>query len=92
MMTRSSLRPQRPQMKRRPLTTGERQIRAMQMSLATAIGLWLRIGTQTMSCLLSMFLTEGFLLRRLLVPCFINNQCSYVVEIPLCCLIFHLNY
>ena len=79
-------------MKRMPLTIGERQIRAIQVSLATATGLWLRIGIRTTSCLLSMFLTEGFLLRRLLVSCFINDQCSYVVEIPLCCLIFHLNY
>ena len=39
MTTHSSLRPQRPQMKRRMLTTGERQIRAMQVSLATATGL-----------------------------------------------------
>ena len=59
---------------------------AMHVSLATATGLWLRIGTRTMSCLLSMFLTEGFLLRRMIVPCFLNDQCSYVLEISLCCL------
>ena len=69
-----------------------RRQRATQVSLATATRLWSRIGTRTTSCLLSMFLTEGFLLRRLLVSCFINDQCSYAVEILLCCLIFHLNY
>ena len=52
---RSSLNPQR------PLTTGERQTKAMQVTLATATGLWLRIGTRTTSYLLSMFLTEGFI-------------------------------
>ena len=33
-----------------------------------------------------------FFIASSLVPCFINDQCSYVVEILLCCLIFHLNY
>ena len=57
MTTRSSLKPQRPQMKRRSLTICERQIRVMQVSLATATGLLLRISARTMSCLLSMFLS-----------------------------------
>ena len=43
--------------------------------------------------LLTQYVSDlGFLLRRLLVPCFINDQCSYVLEISLCCLVFNLNY
>ena len=38
--TRSSLKPQPPQIKRGPLTTGDRQVRATQVSLATTTGLW----------------------------------------------------
>ena len=40
MTMRSSLRALRPRMKRRLLSTGVRQVKAMQVSLATVIGLW----------------------------------------------------